>query len=433
MIGYQKTLGIRKRNAEDFYHLRKKERLLAKSPVEGRLRLENFASRKHLFECAQKIIANGGPAAGPDRVHPADLTPSEVGKIVGMLSQRIADGSYRPQHTRAIEIPKSGTTETRTIRIANFTDRVVASALHAAVGPLVDNMFLDLSYGFRRGRNVWMLMAELKVRTEADNKWVLAIEDVRKAFDTVCIDDVLNAHRQLLDKHPALPCDYSVKSGILELIGRVLRGADQNRQVGIDQGNPYSPLALNVTLHLNHDVPMARDAHKPLWLRETGDVARYVDNLLYRSTSVREGMQVLERARQTLRTIDLGLKGTGGIFNLTTGDEAQLLGVTVRRVGNEMRFGPGQLALDHLQEHLAGTFELPDPVSAARKRLQGWVGWNGPAFEKVEDLMSVIGQETTSLDLQEAAHPAELERLWTAAWERWHDMLAISRKRLGNK
>jgi hypothetical protein len=42
---------------------------------------------------------------------------------------------------------------------------------------------------------------------------------------------------------------YIQDESLLDLIGVVLRGNDLNKPVGIDQGSPYSPTALNVRLH----------------------------------------------------------------------------------------------------------------------------------------------------------------------------------------
>jgi len=104
------------------------------------------------------------------------------------------------------------------------------------------------------------------------------------------VDDVLADHRL-----------YVQDSGLLQLIDSVLRGGDPGRMVGIAQGCPYSPLALNVRLHHAHDLGMQR-AGPPLWLR-------YADNLTYSCQSVPEGKQMRERARSLLEQAGLNLKG----------------------------------------------------------------------------------------------------------------------------
>ena len=77
--------------------------------------------------------------------------------------------------------------------------------------------------------------------------WVVVAEDVQKAFDSVRISDVLDAHRRIFTDRRVrryLPRDASERERLLDWITKVLQGNDPKREKGIDQGNPYSPLAL---------------------------------------------------------------------------------------------------------------------------------------------------------------------------------------------
>ena len=71
---------------------------------------------------------------------------------------------------------------------------------------------------------------------------------------------------------------------------RYLRGHNPRRNIGIDQGNAYSPIALNVSLHDAHDKHMEKCASpsKLLWWR-------YVDNIVYLAKSMSEGRQVCNK------------------------------------------------------------------------------------------------------------------------------------------
>src|SRR5262249_23057877 len=151
--------------------------------------------------------------------------------------------------------------------------------------------------GFRPGRSTWTLLAQLERVVTEQGRWVLAIDDVKNAFDNVRIDAVLAFHREQLS------------IGILvNLVERVLRG-DAGNKVGIDQGCLFSPLALNVLLHDAYD----RRAHAlganpgtpTPWLR-------YADNLVVPCQDVREGRQALDQIDSTLRSAGLALKGELG-------------------------------------------------------------------------------------------------------------------------
>ena len=90
----------------------------------------------------------------------------------------------------------------------------------------------------------------------------LAVDDVRKAFDNVPIAPLMETFAEHIND-PSL----------LQLVETILRGGeDRGRAVGIPQGNPLSPLALNVMLHHAHDLPLEADANFP-------PLFRYADNL----------------------------------------------------------------------------------------------------------------------------------------------------------
>src|SRR5437870_2573450 len=93
---------------------------------------------------------------------------------------------------------------------------------------------------------------------------VLAIDDVKDAFDHVRLGDLMENHRRYLENATLL--------GLIEVVLRC--GSNPNRKEGIEQGNPYSPTALNIYMHCVHDLGFDRDRIHPPWLR-------YADNLVY--------------------------------------------------------------------------------------------------------------------------------------------------------
>ena len=74
------------------------------------------------------------------------------------------------------------------------------------------------------------------------------IDDVRKAFDNINIDTVLT----ILAKH-------ITEGALLRLIEVVLRGGDDHKVIGIDQGSPLSPLILNILMNETHDKPLQKE------------------------------------------------------------------------------------------------------------------------------------------------------------------------------
>src|SRR5262249_46240861 len=148
-----------------------------------------------------------------------------------------------------------------------------------------------------------------RTMVETDS-WVLAIDDVKDAFDHVNLDDLMDDHRRHLQDSP-----------LLNLIEVVLRGgSNPDRKEGIEQGNAYSPTCLNVRLHHAHDLALGRGRTNPSWLR-------YADNLVYLTKDVPEGLRALHQSRALLRSAGLTLKGEDGPpADLREGQGAHLLG-----------------------------------------------------------------------------------------------------------
>jgi hypothetical protein len=148
----------------------------------GQITLRQIADPEHLVDCFRKLVQEGGPAAGIDGISPRNISMSDFGQIAGKLSEAILEKRWQPQKTREQPIPKPGTTEKRILKIGVTLDRVVGKALHESLQPFWEKVYLRNSFGFRNGRSVWQMVAELEATMDKYDRWVLEIDDVRKAF-----------------------------------------------------------------------------------------------------------------------------------------------------------------------------------------------------------------------------------------------------------
>ena len=262
-----------------------------------------IADRDHLYECYQENKRDCGQTPGEDRVTYAALSNSEVGEIVGELSNELLDGSYLPGKARNVQIPKTGKPGHRTLKLGNIIDRAVNRAVYKTLEPFWEREFLPCSFGFRRSRKVfdhkmnrdtWTMLAELEVSMVRHNRWVVAIDDVKSAFDNVPIIQTLECHRQLLATLKLKSNTASAQAGwqveserIIQLVDVVLRGADQGRKRGIEQGNNYSPIALNALLHYRLDKPMSGKMKHPFWFRYAEQLGLSGPKRVQRRASVR--------------------------------------------------------------------------------------------------------------------------------------------------
>ena len=239
---------------------------------------------------------------------------------------------------------------------------------------------------------------------------VLAIDDVRKAFDNVPIDTLSECHREALARVRQRNFSKQDKERTLALVEAVFRGHDRERQRGIDQGAPYSPTGLNVLLDKYHDRVMMAINKDLLWFR-------YADNLTYLVRSMAEGGQVLKKVGRALEPLGLSLKGEDGVRDLRRGDTAQLLGFSLRWAEPKLQFGIGSAALDQLRQHLGQAHVTLNPGRAAHEVALSWVAAFAPAYEDgdVADVLAICAEcgfrESLSLSL--------LQAQWRTAWERW--------------
>jgi hypothetical protein len=143
--------------------------------------VEQIAATDNLIRVYYKRKADGGQAPGPEGFTYADWSRREVASILRDLSAAVCAGRYRPQPSRSVPIPKANG-GVRTLRISNLCDRVVATALHQAMERVWEPVFLPCSMGFRPGRGVLRLLAELERSMLDQDRWVLAVDDVKKGI-----------------------------------------------------------------------------------------------------------------------------------------------------------------------------------------------------------------------------------------------------------
>lgn len=201
---------------------------------------------------------------------------------------------------------------------------------------------------------------------------MLAQDDIQNAFPSACISDVVEVLRRHISD-----------LGTLRLIEAVLRGVDGLRhQIGISQGDPISPVCLNLLLHyvLDQSVHEFSGPANRLWLR-------YADNLVYLCPSMLSGTEAIRRARQLLAPAGFTLKAEDRPLDLTR-TPAELLGFRLRTQEGNLRMGLGTNALNELNQALGDTQGCGSPVQAAKSVIEGWIRWYGPVWEQ-KDARSV--------------------------------------------
>jgi hypothetical protein len=364
--------------------------------------VRQLASADNLLDVYYSMRSRAGPGPGPDNFSYADWSPSEVADIMRGLSAAVLAGTYRPGPTRKVLIPKAGG-KFRTLSLGNLCDRVLAAALNNALGPLWEATLLPCCHGFRPGRGTWTLLAELGAAMSPEGLWVLALADVKDAFPSVVVADVLADHGR-----------HITEPSLLSLVEVVLRGGDDPQRLrGIDMGSPYAPTTMNLRLH--HALDLGVQGHHP-----RRHYFRYADDLTFACRSVSEGRQALSHARRLLELNGFTLKGGADVHDLRAGQKAQLLGLLLSRRDGRLHLQPGKDAWTKLEQALVRSHETANPTEAARLVVNGWIASHGPAFEdwRVHTLNRLLMTAAKS-GHRELISPEGLADRCELAWRRW--------------
>lgn len=407
----------------DWYFKQRQERRARSMGHQGYpIRVEQIAHKEHLFHCWKRRASQGGQGSGVDGYSYSQFSPSEVGQIVGNLSGQVLSGVYFSEEVRKVAIPKKPDSDkVRVLKIGTLCDRVLGSALDHAFKDFWKARFLPWSYGFRARMSPWRMLADLEVAMQNTGLRVLAIDDLKNAFDNVPIDKVIELHAQALKNLHQGNFSREDKKKTVALVEAVLRGHDRKRKVGIDQGNPYSPTGLNVLLHYYHDLLIKKEISKEsLWFR-------YADNLAYLCQSVSEGWQTLEAVTALLQPLGMTLKGEDGIKDLAHGEVAHLLGFSLWWEGDALNLEIEPETLTQLKQRLAECHVTPNPPEAALMVAQGWVEAYAPAFGDGD--VSHVLTSITEQGFREGISLTTLTDWWKRAWSRWQKARVKARRR----
>lgn len=211
--------------------------------------------------------------------------------IADLLQKVDANGrGYKPRELRRLAIKKLGGGE-RVLSIPTAVDRIVSRTTAMLLGWMFDRVFWPCSVGCRLELDRFDALAGLhRHYAGAPGKRILCA-DIRKAFDNVPHDALLGVLRR-----------YIGNPRMRILLERIVRRPGFEDGIGIPQGDPLSPLFLNLLLHEHLDKPLLAK------LPENICYYRYVDDLcLFGLRSREEGLEYIETIQSLLAPITLSL------------------------------------------------------------------------------------------------------------------------------
>lgn len=224
----------------------------------------------------QRVARNKG-AAGVDG-QSVERFAHDAERYLAELQAHLADGSYRPQPVRRVEIPK-GDGKTRPLGIPTVKDRIVQTALKMVIEPILEVQFRPGSYGFRPGRSCKDALREVDRLLKEGHAWVVDA-DLRSYFDTI-------PHGRLMTL-----VEGSISDGrVLGLIEGFLHQEIMSEMArwqpttGTPQGAVLSPLLANLYLH-PLDLLMEQEGYR---------MVRYADDFVILCATEAEARTALRR------------------------------------------------------------------------------------------------------------------------------------------
>ncbi|WP_322769503.1 group II intron reverse transcriptase/maturase [Frankia sp. Cr1] len=247
-------------------------------------------SKQIVWDAWLKVKENGG-AAGADGVT-VEQFEARLKDNLYRLWNRMSSGSYFPGPVRAVEIPKKG--GMRLLGVPNVVDRVAQTAATLVLGPELEKVFHDDSYGYRPGRSPLDAVATCRQRCW-EKDWVVDL-DVKAFFDSVPWDLTLKA----VERHTGQKWVLLYVARWLMAPMRMPDGSIVERTQGTPQGGPISPLLANLFLHYGFD----------LWIsREYPGVRfeRFADDAVIHCVTERQAWEVRDAVGRRLADIGLSL------------------------------------------------------------------------------------------------------------------------------
>ena len=206
-----------------------------------------FTSLYHLLNEEMLLQSHseleGNKAAGVDKVTKAAYAENLEENIKDLVA-RLKRKGYRPQAARRTYIPKGDGKSKRPLGIPAYEDKIVQMGLNKILQAIYEPVFLDLSYGFRPGRNCHDALKALNHIIERQKTNYIVEVDIRGFFDHVDHEWMKKfIEHRINDPNIKRLIVRFLKSGIME------DGQFKDTDKGTPQGGIVSPTLANIYLH----------------------------------------------------------------------------------------------------------------------------------------------------------------------------------------
>lgn len=231
-----------------------------------------------------------------------------------LLREELLAGRFVPQPYKQVNIPKKDG-DTRSLGLMTIRDKIVQQSARGVLEPILERMFLDVSYGYRSGKGTARAIKRVAHMIRNEKRVWLTKCDIDGYFDNIEHDRLL----RLLTGRIDAP-DFIRLIQVWLQMGKVTGNLTWKDSVkGIPQGGIISPLLSNFYLNpLDHHC-----------VERKYGLVRYADDFVILSHTEQKAQQALDDLQMFLqKRLKLKLNQGSRVVNVNEGFE--FLGVTFK-------------------------------------------------------------------------------------------------------
>lgn len=215
---------------------------IEKARLDGKVQnLASYINEASLMASHNQM--NRKKAKGIDGVAKDDYSINLEANIKHLV-MRMRNGSYKPEPTRRVYIPKDGSNKMRPLGISCYEDKIVENVIAGILTMVYEPKFYNTSYGFRPNRNCHQAVREIIENVQYHKVNYIVEADIKGFFDNVDHDWMIKfLEHDIADKKLIEIIKKFLKVGIME------EGKFLDSEKGTPQGNVASPVLANIYLH----------------------------------------------------------------------------------------------------------------------------------------------------------------------------------------
>jgi group II intron reverse transcriptase/maturase len=254
---------------------------------------------------------DGKKAVGIDGVSKADYSDGIDEKLEDLVS-RMKREAYKPNLSKRTYIDKPGSRKKRPLGISCYEDKLVESAVATLLNLVYEPRFLDMSFGFRHGKNCHQAIKKIVNEVQIHKVNHVVEADIKSFFDTLNHDKlIMFLEHDIADRRFIGIIKKLLKAGVME------DGKRRESEAGTPQGGCASAVLANIYLHYVLDLWFDNAVRKGTF-RGEAYLTRYADDfvacfqykddaeMFYRSLPTRLAKFDLEVAPDKTRIIEFG-------------------------------------------------------------------------------------------------------------------------------